>query len=127
MSDLSEVTFSKSHNVSVVELSATPGAERCMAGHGSLTDVLVVYVRADKFSSAASAGVGEGGSGMQDDWQNDLSVPLPNHGAAIERLELCSTTLPFLAGDEHPVKCSPWLLLPHLEGFTLPYSNVDVL
>ena len=29
-------------------------------------------------------------------------------------------TLPFLAGEQHPIKCSPWLLLPHLEGIEVP-------
>lgn len=43
----------------VIERSATPQAENCMAERNMLTDALLVYARADSFSSVASAFVGE--------------------------------------------------------------------
>lgn len=43
----------------VAERRPTPQAEKCMAEHGVLTDALLMYARADNFSSVASAFVGE--------------------------------------------------------------------
>ncbi|KAF2625614.1 hypothetical protein BU25DRAFT_423300 [Macroventuria anomochaeta] len=117
-----EVTFSKATTCRG-RAFGRPTSRYVYGSAWRLTDVLLVYARADKFLSAVSAGVEKVGSGMQDDWQNGLAVspePWDKMSPAIERLEMCSTTLPFLAGDEHPVKCSPWLLLPRLEDLEVP-------